>query len=200
MVWAPRGPIGPGFGLPWPAGGQGGWPSRWDHFSGPSGRTAPRVPFPRVRFRPLCREGCKSSPMTQGGTQDETSPGHRAGSARNNGRKKSKGTPLRVDLEPISFGRSADQIHRFGGPVRQPPAAGSTPSTQRTSRDFSPPSRARRRACSDQPRISSSRGVPGGTRDVALSSEARRTSTWGLLVVHKALTTRDSCPRAGPCP
>ena len=36
--------------------------------------------------------------MTQGGTQDETSPGHRAPGARNNGRKKSKGTPLVTDL------------------------------------------------------------------------------------------------------
>ena len=66
FVWAPRGLVGPGFGLPWPAGGQVGWPSRWDHFSGPGGRTAPRVPFPRVRFRPLCREGCKSGPHDAG--------------------------------------------------------------------------------------------------------------------------------------
>ena len=54
LVRAPRGLPGPGFRLPWPAGGQVGWPSRWGHFSGPGGRTAARVPFPRVRFRPLC--------------------------------------------------------------------------------------------------------------------------------------------------
>ena len=58
---APRGLIGPGFGLPWPAGGQVGWPSRWDHFSGPGGRTAGRFPFPRVRFQRWPCWGPKSS-------------------------------------------------------------------------------------------------------------------------------------------
>ena len=67
MVWAPRGLPGPEFGLPWPAGGQGGWPSRRGHFSGPGGRTAARVPFPRVRFRPLCRGVAKSGPHDLGG-------------------------------------------------------------------------------------------------------------------------------------
>ena len=91
--------------------------------------------------------------------------------------KKWKATDLRVDLELISFGGSADKVHRFAGPLGRLRRSGSTSSTQRTSRDFSPPSRAERRACSDQPRISASRGVPGGTRDVVLSSESRRTST-----------------------
>ena len=66
MVRAPRGLPGPGFRLPWPAGGQVGWPSRWGHFSGPGGRTAARVPFPRVRFRPLCRGVAKSGPHDPG--------------------------------------------------------------------------------------------------------------------------------------
>ena len=62
LVRAPRGLPGPGFRLPWAAGGQVGWPSRWGHFSGPGGRTAARVPFPRVRSRPLCRGVAKSGP------------------------------------------------------------------------------------------------------------------------------------------
>ena len=67
LVRVPRGLPGPGFGLPWAAGGQGGWPSRWGHFSGPGGRTAARVPFPRVRSRPLCRGVAKSGPHDLGG-------------------------------------------------------------------------------------------------------------------------------------
>ena len=173
MVWAPRGLIGPGFGLPWPAGGQVGWPSRWDHFSGPGGRTAARVPFPRVRFQRWPCWGAKFSRSVPGMVRTAIDG---APLAPPNGRKKWKGTELVLELQLISDRRSADQIHRFGGPVRQPPAAGSTPSTQRTSRDFSPPSRAERRACSDQPRISASRGVPGGTRDVVLSSKSRPVS------------------------
>ena len=35
FAWGPRGLPGPGFRLPWPAGGQVGWPSQWGHFSGP---------------------------------------------------------------------------------------------------------------------------------------------------------------------
>jgi len=147
LVWAPRGLIGPGFGLPWPAGGQVGWPSRWDHFSGPGGRTAPRVPFPRVRFRPLCREGCKSGPMTQGGTQDETSPGGGAPGAPPSGRKKSKGTPLRVDLEQISITRSHEPEGRVSAKTASRICCRATASTQWTSTDFSPPSEAGRRPC-----------------------------------------------------
>ena len=37
------------------------------HFSGPGGRTAARVPFPRVRSRPLCRGVAKSGPHDPGG-------------------------------------------------------------------------------------------------------------------------------------
>ena len=177
LVRAPRGLPGPGFRLPWPAGGQVGWPSRWDHFSGPGGRTAARVPFPRVRFRPLCRGVAKSGPHDLGGYFGRNfarAPGP-VGPKRRKKKRLSHPSTCRFRAHLIrQIGRPDPSIRWSSGP---PPAAGSPPSTQRTSRDFSPPSRARRRACSDQPRISSSRGVPGGTRDVALSSETRRTST-----------------------
>ena len=43
LVRAPRGLPGPGFGLPWAAGGQVGWPSRWGHFWPPPCRGAGNV-------------------------------------------------------------------------------------------------------------------------------------------------------------
>ena len=92
LVRAPRGLPGPGFGLPWPAGGQVGWPSRWGHFSGPGGRTAARVPFPRVRFRPLCRGVAKSGPHDPGGfprrfVRRSTGPGRPRPMEEKNGRE-----------------------------------------------------------------------------------------------------------------
>ena len=98
-----------------------------------------------------------------------------AGSAPPDGRKKWKGTHLRVDLEPISDRGIEKPNGPFPGPRPLPPAAGSTPITHGTSRDFSPPSRARRGACSDLLRIGASRGVPGATRD----------GLFGLVVVRR---------------
>ena len=108
MVWEPRGLIGPGFGLPWPAGGQVGWPSRWDHFSGPGGRTAGRFPFPRVRFQRWPCWGPKSSRWVPGTV---LVPSYWAGSARKNGRKKWEATDLQtvVPITEVASSRRTKQ-------------------------------------------------------------------------------------------
>ena len=110
MVRAPRGLIRPGFRLPWPAGGQVGWPSRWDHFSGPGGRTAARVPFPRVRSRPLCREVAKSGPHDAGGY-----PGRNF--ARASGPVGPKQRKETVEGYPSRY-RSVDQENRLLGEMK----------------------------------------------------------------------------------
>ena len=104
LVWAPRGIIGPGFGLPWPAGGQVGWPSRWQHLGRPDGRSAACRRRRHVRFRPPPPAGCLGGEKFQGGSFGETWCACGAGSAPFFGAKNGKGTPLRVDLEQVSFG------------------------------------------------------------------------------------------------
>ena len=126
LVWAPRGLIGPGFGLPWPAGGQVGWPSRWDHFSGPGGRTAGRFPFPRVRFQRWPCWGPKSSRSV---ASTVLVPLCGAAAAPPSGTSRTKTTELVLDLEQVSF---SDLLGQEGG-LRAKTAArkchGSGPST-----------------------------------------------------------------------
>ena len=105
LVRAPRGLPGPGFRLPWPAGGQVGWPSRWGHFLGPGGRTAARVPFPRVRSRPLCRGVAKSGPHDPGEYPVRSvrrSIGRRTPETKEEKNRRAPSTRVRVDLELIS--------------------------------------------------------------------------------------------------
>ena len=126
---------------------------RWD---GPAGGTTFRDPVaeprPGSRSRayvsgPSAGGGAKVALMTQGGTQDETSPGHRAGSARNNERGRAKSTPPRVDLEQISITRSHEPEGRVSAKTASRICCRATASTQGTSGDFSPPSEAGRRPC-----------------------------------------------------
>ena len=126
---------------------------RWD---GPAGGDTFRDPVaePRPGFRsrayvsgPSAGRGAKVAPMMQGGTQDETSPGGGASDAPPSRRKKSKGTPLRVDLEQISITRSHEPEGRVSAKTASRICCRATASTQWTSKDFSPPSEAGRRPC-----------------------------------------------------
>ena len=69
LAWAPRGLPGPGFRLPWPAGGQVGWPSRWEHLGRPDGRSAACRRRRHVRFRPPPPAGCPGGQKLQVSTQ-----------------------------------------------------------------------------------------------------------------------------------
>ena len=107
-----------------------GWPSRWGHFSGPGGRrTAPRVPFPRVRFRPLCREGCKSGLHDPGecpGRNFARGPG---GVRPKQRKKKVEGYPstcrFRADLNPqgLTNQKVVFQLKPLRGFAAEPPPA-----------------------------------------------------------------------------
>ena len=89
LVWAPRGLIGPGFGLPWPAGGQVGWPSRWKPLGRPDGPSAACRRRRHVRFPLVGAWGWfpqKRVPSMA------LVPPHRARRARFSGIKNSEGT------------------------------------------------------------------------------------------------------------
>ena len=106
MVWAPRGLIGPGFGLPWPAGGQVGWPSRWQHLGRPGGPPAACRRRGHVRFPLVGAWGAKFSRSVQA---MPLVPFDGACHAPFSGRKK----PVCTDLEGRDLrGRSASSPRR----------------------------------------------------------------------------------------
>ena len=91
MVWAPSGLIGPGFGLPWPAGGQVGWPSQWKHLGRPDGPPAACQRRGHVRFPLVGAWGWFPQKRVPGMA---LVPPYRACHARFSGRKNSEGTFL----------------------------------------------------------------------------------------------------------
>ena len=119
----------------------------------------------------------------------------RAPVARNNGCLSSGHTFFFSVLEQISITRSHEPEGRLSAKTASRICCRATPSTQGTSRDFSPPSRAPRRACSDQLGISSSRGVPGATRDVVLLSKSRPESKHRWSAVRQGLSARSEHAR-----